>query len=59
MRCIQCNGECGLNSILISIDGDFVCSEECRQYYYADMTRISEMTDLQFECYIAGIPPPS
>ena len=59
MRCIQCDRECGQNKILMTIDGDFVCSEACRQSFYADMTRISEMSDDQFERYMAMIPPPS
>jgi len=34
VKCFQCKKECGeYTAILISADGDFVCSKECKVAY--------------------------
>lgn len=37
MKCFQCRKEIRSGGIIISIDGDFVCDEECRAAHTKEM----------------------
>lgn len=36
MKCVQCYNEMYIDGILINVDGDAVCSDECKTLYEAD-----------------------
>jgi hypothetical protein len=50
MKCFQCHNTIQGSGILISIDGDFVCDEQCKKAYEAQrddfLNRIVHNKDL-------------
>jgi hypothetical protein len=55
VRCIVCEKEIfEYGGILVSMDGDFVCSTKCKKDNELNIDRVNNMTDKEFHSYMTS-----
>jgi len=52
MKCIQCDKKIKSEKILISCDGDFVCSSKCVNDFYLLCGKINMMSSKKFRAWL-------
>jgi Fe-S-cluster-containing dehydrogenase component len=56
-KCVQCKKDLGIllefgGAKLVNADGDFACSDACKQKYEGERNRVLSMNDKEFKSWI-------